>query len=76
MAIKATANGACLFNAVCTASWGEGMGAPDETDPIALSLRVALLVHGIVHLEKHVGGDPTSFLRSRYAYDGKVLDQA
>ena len=44
MAIKTTVNGARLFNAVCTATWGKDPDSPDETDPIALALRVALLV--------------------------------
>ena len=74
MAIKTTVNGVCLFNAVCTATWGKDPDSPDETDPIALALRVALLVDGVKQLEKHICGSERSFLRSRHAYDGDMID--
>ena len=61
---------------MCTATSGKDLDSSDETDLIALALRVALLVDGVKQLEKYIGGSERSFLRNIHAFDGNVTDEA
>lgn len=74
-ALRTTPNGACLFNAACTATFGGGCSKPSETNFLALHLRHAIIRHGIVNLEAKIKDKESDFRRTD-AYDGNVIDLA
>lgn len=65
-----------MFNAASTATWGHGRSRPQDTDSLALGVRVTMLAYGARNLERLICSVPTTYFRSTDAYDGKTFDEA